>query len=141
MLFGDEVKEVRKIIQDVLIEQYSALDDLTKGSLKSIAADMYSHGLISETTKDTPNFNEMMREFKSSMNFICDGQKLVKCCQLFLQSLVKQGDPHKNAASIIAEEWTANIKEKLNINIKFDIDVIRPISHASKKMVENFLGI
>ena len=62
MLSGDEVKEVKKIIQDVLIEQYSALDDLTKGSLKSIAADMYSHGLILEITKDIVNFNEMIRD-------------------------------------------------------------------------------
>ena len=81
---------------------------------------MYSHSLISETTKDTANFNDMMREFKSGMDFIRDGHKLVKHCQLFLQSLVKQGGPHKRAASSIAEEWTTNIKEKLNINIDFD---------------------
>ena len=109
--------------------------------MTSFAADMYSCGLISEVTKDTTNFNEMMREFKSGMNFIRDGHKLVKRCQLFLQSLVKQGGPHIDAAITIAEEWTANIKEKLNINIEFDIDVIRPISHASKRMFENFLGI
>ena len=83
---------------------------------------MYSHGLISETTKDTANFNDMMREFKSGMDFIRDGHKLLKHCHLFLQSLVKQGGPHKRAASSIAEEWTDNIKEKLNINIEFDIE-------------------
>ena len=98
------------------------MDDLLKASLKSFAADMYSHGLISEKTKDTANFNDMMREFKSGMNFIRDGKKLVKHCQLFLQSLVKQGGPYRNAASCLAEEWTANIKEKLNINIEFDIE-------------------
>ena len=83
---------------------------------------MYSHSLISETTKDAANFNDMMREFKSGMDFIRDGHKLVKRCLLFLQSLVKQGGPHKDAASSIAEEWTDNIKEKLNINIEFDIE-------------------
>ena len=124
MLSGNEVnyKEARKVIQDVLTEQYSALDGLLKASLKSIATDMYSHGLISEPTKDTANFNDMMREFKSGMSFIHDGQNLVKHCQLFLQSLDKQGGPHKQAAHIIAEEWTANIKEKLDKSIKFDIE-------------------
>ena len=64
----------------------------------------------------------MMREFMSGMNFICDGHKLLKHCQLFLQSLVKQGGLLINAASSIAKEWTNNIKEKLNINIEFDIE-------------------
>ena len=121
MLSGDKVKEVRKIIQDVLTKCYSALDGLLKASIKSFATDMYSHGLISGPTKDATNFNDMMREFVSGMSFIHDGQKLVKHCQLLLQSLVEQGGPHKQAANSIAEEWTDNIKEKLNINIEFDI--------------------
>ena len=90
--------------------------------MKSFATDMYSHGLISETTKDAANFTDTMREFKSGMSFTRDGRNLMKCCQLFLQSLAKQGGPNKRAASSIAEEWTANIKEKLNINIEFDIE-------------------
>ena len=122
MFTSDKVKEVRKIIQDVLTEQYSALDDLLKTALKSVAIEMYSHGLISETTKDTANFDDIMREFKSGMNFISDRQKFVKRCQLFLQSLAKQEGPYRDAANCIAEEWTANIKEKLDINIKFDIE-------------------
>ena len=79
------------------------MNDLLKVSMKSFAADMYSYGLISERTKDTENFNDLTREFKSDMNFKCDSQELVKHCQLFLQSLVKQGDPHRNAASSVAE--------------------------------------
>ena len=92
-----------------------------KASLKQVAADMLAHGLISEPTKDTQNFSELIRELKSGMNFIRDGQKLVERCEIFLQSLVKQGGPHIDAARYIAEEWTASIKEKLNINIEFKI--------------------
>ena len=121
MLSGDKVEEVKKIIQDVLTKRYSALDGLLKASMKSFAVDMYSHGLISEPTKDVANFNDMMREFKSGMDFKRDGQKLVKHCELFLQSLDKQGGPHKQAAHSIAEEWADNINKKLNSYIKFDI--------------------
>ena len=121
MLSGDEVEEVKKIIQDVLTKRYSALDGLLKASIKSFAVDMYSHGLICGPTKDVANFNDMIREFKSGMGFICDGQKLVEHCQLFLQSLNKQGGPHKQTASSIAEEWTDNINKKLNLYIEFDI--------------------
>ena len=121
IITGDILKEIKRIIQDVLSNQYSALDDLLKAALKSVAIEMYSRGLISETTKDTANFNDIMREFKSGMSFINDGQELVKYCELFLQSLVKQKGPYKRAASGIAQEWTTNIKERLDINIKFDI--------------------
>ena len=129
MLSGDEVNEVRKIIQHVLIKYYPTLHHLLKTSIKSFAMDMYSHSLISEQTKDTANFNDMMREFKSVMNFIHDGQELVKHCQLFLQSLDKQGGPCKRAANSIAEEWTDNINKKLNLYIKF----IEKLSHLTGK--------
>ena len=121
MLSGDKVNEVKKIIQDVLTKYYAALDGLLKASIKSFAVDMYSCGLLSEPTKDAANFNDVIREFKSGMGFIRDGQKLVKHCQLFLQSLNKQGGPHKQAARSIAEEWTENINKKLNLYIEFDI--------------------
>ena len=121
MLSGDKVNEVRKIIQDVLTKSHAALDDLLKTSIISFAVDMYSRGLISKQTKDAANFNDMMREFKSVMSFIHDGQKLVEHCQLFLQSLVEQEGPCKLAAHSIAKEWTENIKKELNLYIKFDI--------------------
>ena len=121
MLSADEVDKIKKILQDVLTKRHAALDGLLKASIKSIATDMYSHGLISVPTRDAAKFEDMMREFTSGMDFIRDDHNLVKHCRLFLQSLGKQGGPHKQAASSIAEEWTANIKEKLNINKEFDI--------------------
>ena len=121
MLSGDKVNKVKKIIQDVLTKCHADLDGLLKASIKSFAVDMYSHDLISVPTKDAANFNDMIREFKSGMGFIHDGQKLVEHCQLFLQSLAKQGGPHKQAARSIAEEWTDNINKKLNLYIEFDI--------------------
>ena len=119
---SDKVKEVRKNIRNVLKENYSALEKLLKVCLEPFATEMYCHGLISETAKNSANFSNMMSEFESVMDFIDDSQELVKHCELFLQSLVKQGIPHKRAANCIAEKWTANVKEKLGINIKFDIE-------------------
>ena len=133
MLSGNKLKEVRKIIQDVLRTHYSTLCILLSPSLKAIAIDMYSHGLISKTTKDTLNFNDLMREFMLGMSVIRDVQQLVKHCDLFLQTLDKQGGPYSHAASSIANEWSANIKERLNISIEFDVCVTRPGCHASKK--------
>ena len=120
LLISDVAKKFKRIIADVLQQAFFHLNGLLKASLKLFAADMYSHGLISEATKDTANFHDIMREFKSGMYFK-RGQKLVQYCKLFLQSLDNQGGQCKDAANYIAEEWNASIKEKLDITIEFDI--------------------
>ena len=120
MLSGDEVEEVKKIIQDILTKYHAALDGSLKAPIKSIAADMYSHGLISESTRDAANFNDIVTEFKLGLAFIHDGQKLLKHCRLFLKSLAKQGGPYELAADSIAKEWTTNINKNLNINVEFN---------------------
>ena len=119
---SDKVKGVKKIVLNVLKENYPALTKLLKVSLESFATEMYSCGLISETIKSGANFNDMMSEFQVVTDFIHNGQELVKHCELFLQCLAKQGIPHKRAANYIAEKWTSNIKEKIYININFDIE-------------------
>ena len=114
----DEVKEVRKIIQDILTEQYSVLDDLLKPSLKSVAANMFASHLLTKETREKLLYSDIMSEVISGMNFLHDLDKLKKHCDLFLQSLAKQDGPLKNAANSIAEAWTINIREKMDIKFE-----------------------
>ena len=90
--------------------------------LQQIATDMYSRDLISQPTKDVPTFQGVMKEFESGMHFIGKRHRLVKHCQLFLQILLDQRGPHKQAAIRLAEDWTDNIERQLHIAIDFDID-------------------
>ena len=117
---GDKVKKVRKIIQDILRENDPDLEDLLKPSLKFVAANMFAYRLITKETRDKLIYSDMMTEVTSSMNFLDDVHKLKKHCELFLQSLAKQGGPLKNAANSVAKKWTINIKEKLDITIEFE---------------------
>ena len=84
---------------------------------------MYCHSLISESVNETPEFKEIMSEFQLGMDVIRNYQRLVKHCELFLQTLIDQRGPPKEAAINIAEEWTDNIKRKLDITIEFNIIV------------------
>ena len=117
-LTGNKVKEVRKTIQDILREYYPALEDLLKPSLKPVAANMFACSLITKETRDKQIYSDMMTEVTSGMNFHCDVHELRKHCELFLQSLSQQGGPLKNAANSIAEAWTINIREKLDIKFE-----------------------
>ena len=119
----NKLKQIKKIIQDVLTQRYSYLSKVLKRSLEKIATDMYSHDLITETVYETPTFKDIMAEFQLGMDIICDYQELVKHCKLFLQTLVDQRGPPKIAAITIAKEWTENIKRKLGITVEFNINV------------------
>ena len=117
---GDKVKKVRKIIQDILRENNPDLEDLLKPSLKFVAANMFAYCLITKETRDKLIYSDMMTEVTSGMNFLDDVHELKKHCELFLQSLAKQGGPLKNAANSVAKKWAINIKEKLDITIEFE---------------------
>ena len=121
IITGDNLKQIKKIIQDVLTRWYSDLSEVLRTSLEKIATDMYSHGLVTKTVNDAPTFKDIMNEFQSGMKLIRNYQRLVKYCELFLQTLVDQRGPPSQAAFSIAEDWTDKIKEKLNITIDFNI--------------------
>ena len=121
IITGDNLKEIKRIIQDVLTQWYSDLSEVLRTSLQEIATNMYSHGLVTKTVNDAPTFKDIMNEFQSGMKLIRNYQRLVKYCELFLQTLVDQRGPPSQAAFSIAEDWTDKIKEKLNITIEFNI--------------------
>ena len=121
IITGDSLKGIKRIIQDVLTQWYSDLSEVLRTSLQEIATNMYSHGLITKTVNDAPTFKDIMNEFQSGMKLIRNYQRLVRYCELFLQTLVDQRGPPSQAAFSIAEDWTDKIKEKLNITIEFNI--------------------
>ena len=121
IITDDNLKEIKRIIQDVLTQWNSALSKVLRTSLEKIATAMYSHGLITETVNETPTFKDIMTEFQLGMDLICKYKRLVKHCEMFLQTLVDQRGPPSQAAISIAEDWTDKIKEKLNITVEFNI--------------------
>lgn len=119
---NDRIEEVKKDIHNVLTQWYSKLDALLKGCLQQIVTDMFSAGLVTQTTKKEPNVEKVMSDFMTGMEFITDCQELVEYCKLFLCTLDQQGGPFKRAANKIAEEWTTNVKKReLNVNLQFNI--------------------
>ena len=117
-----DVEKVKKEIQKVLKQFYSKLDILLRESLQQIATDMFSDGLVSQTTQNEPNVSKVMNEFRSGMEFISDCQELVEYCKLFLSILARQGGPFKRAADKIAQEWTTNIERAMGVNLEFSIE-------------------
>ena len=122
MIIGDDnLKEFRKIIKDVLTEYFADLDRLLTTTVKPFAARMYEHGIITLATRNSLNFDNIMSEFLGGMRFK-RGDGLRLRCQVFLDCLVNQGGPLRDAACDIATTWTTEIEQKLDICITFDIN-------------------
>ena len=118
----EEVDKVKKVIQKVLKQCSSNLHLLLNECLQDIVTDMFSEDLVSQNTKNEPNAEKVMNEFKLGMNFICDFQELVKYCKLFISILTRQGGPFKRAADKIAQEWTTNVERELGVNLNFSTE-------------------
>ena len=97
--------------------KHAALVGLPKYSLPSLAAEMYSVGLISIGVKETPVFDSIIGEFVAKMNFKRTHTELEEDLRKFLKSFNKVGGSFADAASVLQDEWTDIIKKELNIEL------------------------
>ena len=79
----------------VLDDCYESLSFALRFCFEDIAKDMFSKGLISESTMTTPNYDTVISEFKAGMKEKQDTPQLEKYCRLFLTCLSSQGGPAK----------------------------------------------
>ena len=105
-----------KILRDVIKWKYADLRQVLKPKvLPSVAAEMFSKGLISQPCKDDPTYDSVIGEFENGMQWRTSVEELEKHCQSFLNSLSIQGGPVQGAAIRLAEEWKKNVKEELGV--------------------------
>ena len=105
----------------VLDDCYETLSDALRFCLEDVAKDMFSKGLISESTMTTPNYDTVINEFKTGMKEKEDIPQLEKHCQLFLTSLSSQGGPAEAVAEDLAEQWKEEVQRELNISLSLDV--------------------
>ena len=92
---------MRKILQ----ENFANLRDATSECLKGFSSELFSCGLITNSVRDSPTFNDIFNEFIAGMKTKKDRESLMKYWQSFLNSLYKQGGPAEGAANHLAEKW------------------------------------
>ena len=103
--------------------------------LKDVAKDMFSKGLISESTMTSPNYDTVISEFKTGMKEKEDTPQLEKHCRLFLTCLSSQGGPAEAVAEELAEQWREEVQKELSISLSLDV----VISDQDMKQMESEL--
>ena len=112
---------VTKVLLKVLDDCYESLRLALRFCLEDVAKDMFSKGLISESTMTSPNYDTVISEFKTGMKEKEDTPQLEKYCRLFLTCLSCQGGPAEAGAEDLAEQWKEEVQRELNILLSLDV--------------------
>ena len=126
---------ITKVLLKVLDDCYESLRLALRFCLEDVAEDMFSKGLISESTMTSPNYDTVISEVKTGMKEKEDTPQLEKHCQLFLTCLSSQGGPAEAVAEELAEQWKDEVQKELNISLSLDV----VISDEDMKQMESEL--
>ena len=63
-----EKNEVHKVLKRILTTHFARLTDQLKPCLQYVAAEMYSHKLISKSVWDSPTVHSVIDEFENTMH-------------------------------------------------------------------------
>ena len=110
-----DIDKIRRTLKEVLKKKFASLSRSLKDTLSYVAAEMYSKGLISETVKDNPTYDSMIREFEAGLQFLESVSELENHCQLFLKCLSSQGGPVVGAAKVLAKDWNEEVNKNCGI--------------------------
>ena len=98
--------ELIKLLQKVLQDHCQLLSQVLHFSLDSLAGDMFSKGLISESTKTSPTYDAIMNDFITRMNEQNNAAELEEFCQLLLTCISKQnGALSQEVAKMLSKQW------------------------------------
>ena len=126
---------ITKVLLKVLDDCYD-LSLALRFCLEDVAKDMFSKGLISESTMTSPNYDAVISEFRAGMEAKEDTPQLENYCRLFLTCLSSQGGPAEAVAEDLAEQWKDEVQKGLNISLLLDV----VIPDQDEKQMENELA-
>uniref|UniRef100_A0A1X7T2Y9 Uncharacterized protein n=1 Tax=Amphimedon queenslandica TaxID=400682 RepID=A0A1X7T2Y9_AMPQE len=117
-----DVNKVKKVIEDVLVSHYAALNSLPKKSLTGLVNQLYTAKLISNEVREAPSMEECIDEFKSSLSFKRKLPKVEEHCQKFLNSFIAVRGSYADAAEALGEDWIEALQNELGLDFNISID-------------------
>ena len=100
-----DVEAFKKGVSDSIKFKYATLKGALEGSMESFAGEMYQAGLINREAMKSHNYDVIMSQFISGMDFKHTISELQEHYQLFTDVLEKLGGAAKMAANEFTKEW------------------------------------
>ena len=118
-----DVKALKKGVNDSIKFKYATLKGALEGSMESFAGEMYQAGLINGEAMKSHNYDVIMSQFISGMDFKHTISELQEHCQLFTDVLEKLGGAVKMASSEFTTEWSTLILQQQCLIVSGEITV------------------
>ena len=115
-----DIPELKQLLSDVLDKYYAKLHDASIGAIHELARLMFQCGLVSRDVLTKPDYEEMIKSFRSTLDWDETQTDLEKDCKRFIDSLIQIGGPARKAGEKIASDWMNVAKQHLGIDFKVD---------------------
>ena len=120
-LLDIDVKKLKQAIDKVLVSFHADLTGLSKKSLRSLANQLYTSGLISNEVKDNPSVDEFISEFKSGLVFMRKTSEVKDHCKKFLKAFMAVGGSYAIAANVLHRDWIETVCNELDVSFSIDL--------------------
>ena len=121
-------------MSDSIKFKYATLKGALEGSMESFAGEMYQADLINREAMKSHNYDVIMGQFISGMNFIHSISELQEHCQVFVDVLEKMGGAAKITSSEFTKEWNALSSQQECLDRKEGV-VTESSSHQGKLLI------
>ena len=116
----DDLSKIQDTLKLVLDRNFAKLQNATKNAIKSIAAQLFSKGIITNDVREKAEYDKIIDDFKSNLEQTESREEVQEICGKFLSGIASQGGPTRTAANRLSEEWKKQVKEKHKIELNFD---------------------
>ena len=129
-----DVKAFKKGVSDSITSRYAKFSGAVEVSIEPFARHMFEAGLINRATMRGQNYDDIMSQFISGMDFKHSISELQEHCQLFTDVLEKLGGAAKMAASEFTAEWTTLVPQQQCLVVRSEVDVTKV--HSQQGMLK-----
>ena len=116
----NDLSKIQDTLKLVLDRNFVKLQNATKNAIKSIAAQLFSKGIITNDVREKAEYEKIIDDFKSNLEQTESREEVQEICGKFLSGIASQGGPTRTAANRLSEEWKKQVKEKHKIELHFD---------------------
>ena len=110
-----DFRRLKNILEKVIDSHHADLSDVVSGSLDDFANRMFQANIISNTVKDHPDFNKIMKDYKAQMLFLKQLADFRNHCLHLILILQNIGGPASTAAEQLEREWTKGVFDEMGI--------------------------
>ena len=117
------IEVFKKGVSDSINSRYEKLSRALEGSMEPFSRLMLEANLINRTIMRSQNYDDIMSQFISGMDFKHTISELQEHCQLFTDVLEKLGGAAKMAANEFIKEWNTLIPQQQCLVVKSEVTV------------------